>query len=378
MHKIGGNLMCQKKDPVTKKWWYEGKYTDENGNRKSYKKRGFRTKSEAKKAEHIFLEKLKTGQQKPESQRLKLYTIIDLYNKEAPYYVKASSLKSYKRFERDYIIPKFGNRLADTITTKEIEIWLNNILLNGYNGKTYSYSTIRNLWLHLSGIYTFAEKNDYVFKNPCRGIKLQKNPNEIARKNNAEDNYWEYDEYIKFINSVQDDYRKDLYEFMFYTGLRIGEFCALQWEDVNLESKTLRINKSLSHIVSKITSPKTETSYRTITLPNKIVEKLKIRYKYVSKIDGFNKKYFLFKDSTYISISTFSRWFQEDLANSDVKRITVHGLRHSHASFLLNNPDIPEGLIAERMGHTVDMLKSTYSHIYKAKRNMMTQYIDNL
>jgi integrase len=215
-------------------------------------------------------------------------------------------------------------------------------------------------------------------KNPCRGIKSQKNPNEIARKNNAEDNYWEYDEYIKFINSVQDDYRKDLYEFMFYTGLRIGEFCALQWEDVNLESKTLRINKSLSHIVSKITSPKTETSYRTITLPNKIVEKLKIRYKYVSKIDGFNKKYFLFKDSTYISISTFSRWFQEDLANSDVKRITVHGLRHSHASFLLNNPDIPEGLIAERMGHTVDMLKSTYSHIYKAKRNMMTQYIDNL
>ena len=50
---------------------------------------------------------------------------------------------------------------------------------------------------------------------------------------------------------------------------------------------------------------------------------------------------------------------------SCVKRITVHGLRHSHASYLLSNPTISELLIADRLGHSVEMLRSTYAHIYE-------------
>ena len=165
---------------------------------------------------------------------------------------------------------------------------------------------------------------------------------------------------------------------MFLTGLRIGEFCALQWRDVDLINNKLRISKSLSAITTRITSPKTPRSNRTIQLPNRLVEKLKKRYIIVSQLEEFNEDYYLYKDQTYISIATLRRWFNEDVEKSGVKRITVHGLRHSHASYLLSNPLISELLIADRLGHSVEMLRSTYAHIYEKSRKNLIDFIDEL
>ncbi len=61
-----------------------------------------------------------------------------------------------------------------------------------------------------------------------------------------------------------------------------------------------------------------------------------------------------------------------------LKKNTVHGLRHSHASYLLSNPLISELLIAERLGHSVEMLRSRYAHIYEKSRKNLVEYIDNL
>jgi len=63
-------------------------------------------------------------------------------------------------------------------------------------------------------------------------------------------------------------------------------------------------------------------------------------------------------------------------AGEDYKRITPHGLRHTHASHLLSNPLIPEQLIAERLGHTVEVLRKTYSHIYEKHRKNMVLYLE--
>lgn len=86
----------------------------------------------------------------------------------------------------------------------------------------------------------------------------------------------------------------DIYEFCFYTGLRIGEFCALQWKHIDLEKGTVTVDQSLSAITSKITSPKTGNSYRTIVIPKKIIDKLKLKYSYVSQIRDFNENWFVY------------------------------------------------------------------------------------
>ena len=63
---------------------------------------------------------------------------------------------------------------------------------------------------------------------------------------------------------------------------------------------------------------------------------------------------------------------------SGVKKITVHGLRHSHASYLLSNPMISELLIADRLGHSVEMLRNTYAHVYEKSRKNLIDFIDKL
>lgn len=109
-----------------------------------------------------------------------------------------------------------------------------------------------------------------------------------------------------------------------------------------------------------------------------MVEKLKKRYIIVSQQDGFNDDYYLYKDQSYISIATLRRWFNEDVEKSRVKKITVHGLRHSHAIYLLSNPMISELLIADRLGHCVEMLRNTYAHIYEKSRKNLIDFIDEL
>jgi len=97
--------MSVHKDKVTGKWYYTGKYKDLSGKRHDYKKRGFRTKSEAKQAEETFLQKTKGGYG-----RIKMNDLIELYQKESVTKLKESTLKQYKHFEEMSITPFFGKR----------------------------------------------------------------------------------------------------------------------------------------------------------------------------------------------------------------------------------------------------------------------------
>ena len=56
----------------------------------------------------------------------------------------------------------------------------------------------------------------------------------------------------------------------------------------------------------------------------------------------------------------------------------IRDSRHSHASYLLSNPMIPELLIAERLGHSVEMLRGTYAHVYEKSRKNLIDFIENL
>ena len=365
--------MSQHKDKATGKWYYTGKYKDLMGERHDYKKRGFDTKKKAKEAEEAFLIKIKGG-----SGRIKMKALIELYHTESASSIKQSTLKAYRRLEALSILPVFGDRYCDDIKTMEVKKWIESIFQDGIDGRRYSYSTTRNLLLHLSGLFTFAVDHEILAKNPCRKVKPPKDPNAVIEKQNSEINFWEVDEYKRFIATIDDIDRVDIYEFFFLTGVRIGELAALQWSDLNFDTSKLFITKAVSAITTTITTPKTTNSIRVIDMPKRLMKRLEARYERKKKTDGFTDSYFIFGDLRHASHATIRRWFNEDVAKSGVKKITVHGLRHSHASYLLSNPMVSELLVAERMGHTVEMLRSTYAHIYENRRSIMLDYIENL
>lgn len=92
--------MSVHKDEKTGKWYYTGKYRDLAGKRHDYKKRGFKTKKEAKAAEDAFLLKIKGGQG-----RIKMNALIELYHQEMKSAIKYSTLRMYEMIERLHIIP---------------------------------------------------------------------------------------------------------------------------------------------------------------------------------------------------------------------------------------------------------------------------------
>lgn len=365
--------MSVHKDEKTGKWYYTGKYRDLAGVRHDYKKRGFKTKKEAKEAEDAFLLKIKGGQG-----RIKMKDLIPLYHQEMASTIKHSTLCAYAMIERRHIIPYFGDKFIDSIKTIDITKWNKERALTGNKGGAYSQEYINNMYLHMSGLLTFAVNHKLLNDNPCKYAKPYKDPNKVNKEEDATENFWEVDEFNKFIVTVDNIDHKETYDTLFLTGLRIGELCALRWCDVDLENKKLSVKGSFSPILKTVTSPKTPTSYRTIDLPIRLVEELKERYDRKKKLDGFNDKYFVFGDIAPVYPGTFRYRFKHDLAKVDIKYITIHGLRHSHASYLLSNPMISESLVAERMGHSIDMLRKTYAHIYNKRRTALVDYIEKL
>ena len=180
------------------------------------------------------------------------------------------------------------------------------------------------------------------------------------------------DEFNKFLKTVEDKPDARLaFLTLYWTGMRIGELLALTYYDINLEEKTISINKSYQRLKGKdvITQPKTPKSIRVITMPDFLVEEFR---EYYSHLYGIMKNERLF---------CFTKWYMEhNLVNgikkSGVKRIRLHDLRHSHASMLVDMGVAPLE-IAERLGHKkVETTLNTYSHLYPSTQSRLAGLLE--
>lgn len=149
---------------------------------------------------------------------------------------------------------------------------------------------------------------------------------------------------------------------------------------MDLERKTLSINKNLTNKVIDrqflITTPKTSNSNRIIDLDDKLAELLKKHKEKEQKIIGFNNNMFVFGNVKYISATTFRRKLNYYIEISKSKKITIHGFRHSHASFLINL-ECDSREVAERLGDTVQIVEKTYYHMFSKKKKHTINMLNN-
>ena len=181
-------------------------------------------------------------------------------------------------------------------------------------------------------------------------------------------------EKVCFMNMcmIQDDKGNVLaFLLLYWTGMRIGELLALTYNDINLEEKTISINKSYQRLKGKdmITQPKTPKSIRVITMPDFLAEEFR---EYCSHLYGIMKKERLFR----FTKSHMEHCMATGIERSGVKRIRLHDLRHSHASMLVDMGVAPLE-IAERLGHEkVETTLNTYSHLYPSTQSKLAGLLD--
>ncbi|MFK8261411.1 site-specific integrase [Leuconostoc mesenteroides] len=150
-----------------------------------------------------------------------------------------------------------------------------------------------------------------------------------------------------------------------YSGARYSEVAALTRNDFNFTNNTININKSWQANDQNFKATKTKTSNRIIDLPP-VFMKLVRQW-------TFGKKY-AFESITGLppTNAAVNKQLRRYLKKNDSKLITFHGLRHTHASFLLSQ-DIAIQYVSERLGHAdVNITLSTYAHLLDKKRTLET------
>lgn len=347
------------------KWRYKVWYTDWTGERRQKKKESFNTQREAKEAEADFLNSKRTDID------ITFANLVKAYTENRAARVEATTLANKGHLIDTKILPYFGKMPLSKIDTNTVMRWQTELMnyRNPKTGKPYSPTYLRQIHNQLSAIFNFAVKFYGLTKNPARLC------GSMGKQNAEKFDFWTYDEFQQFIQTAKDDLSVwTTFNFFFYSGVRMGEFLALTLNDFDFEKNTVSINKSVAVIEGKQRAKKTKTekSKRTIALPSPIMDMVK---EYAEHRYGYNPDDRLFLSSK----TSLHRDMQQYCDISGIRKITIHELRHSHASHLIELGVSPL-TISERLGHEdIKTTLNTYSHLYPNKQSevaeMLTDFV---
>ena len=372
--------MAIKKDEKKGTWYAYGSYRDSLGKKHQYKKRGFKTKKDANKFDVLYKEQLKNP-----SSTMTLSKLFDIYLEYAKTGLKDST---YRRVltEQKWWVEKVGDIPIAKINSYSLQHVIDMSL------KKVRVKTMRQKLCTLKTAFDYAVKRNLASENPATKIVF---PKEIS-SDGGNIQFWTEEQFSKFISVVTDVTDSLIYNMLYMMGLRVNEAMCLQWKDIDLDNKRMSISKTTNQVARKqeqwFTSPKTKHSTRNISIPEALAIQLK-DYKERLKpeedwcVFGIDKPMsdhtVRYRFYSYIQIAN-KRLSEEQ----QIPKIRLHGLRHSHASYLINNmvsevngkriQTFTPYDIANRLGDDVNTLLSTYAHWFDANDSAITNMMDTL
>ena len=347
------------KDEKTGKWFAKFYYTNWQGIKKQKWKRGFATKKEALGFERDFLEKQSAN---PDMTFQNLY---EIYMEDMAARLKQSTLLTKKAVLQTHILPFFGSKPINEIKASDVRRWQAKLMSSPNN---YSQTYLKKISTELNSIINYAKRFYDLNTNPCGKAGT------IGKAKAEEMDYWTYDEYIAFREGVKDKSLSYIcFEVLYWTGMREGELLALSPADIDLDNKTISINRTYQRIEGKdvFTSPKTRKSKRKIPIPDFLCQELS---------DYIQSRYMLDADERLFPVtkSYLSHEMIRGCKNTGIKKIRIHDIRHSHASLLINH-GCDALMLADRLGHEkVSTTLNTYSHLFPHKQQELVHSLEAL
>lgn len=310
---------------------------------------------------------------------LEFLPLYNEYKENLKTTVKESSYMSMTQRMDKYVVPYFKDKKVNEITAADITQWQRKL-----NSLEHTLSTIYKTNIRTSFYHFFSYLNIYGIANPLALVKGFHRNKEQRRKMQI----WTEDEFKQFIAVVNDLRFRAVFMFLYLTGCRKGEALALTWDKINLNAKTAEIESTITKATDtsrkksegeklstlyRKTTPKTVNSYRTILLPDPLVECLR-----ELKANAAPSDFVFGNGSSIMPFNTLEHVFKKYITQSGVKPIRIHDLRHSHASLLINKGENSLStiyVIAARLGDTVSMVFETYGHLFP---NTQRELLDKL
>ena len=332
-----------------------------------------KTRETQKKAKLILEEKIakKLNEQKLSIVDMNLFTALDEWMSIYKQQVEDTTYHQANQFK----IKLTAYFPQDTLITRlTITDW-NNFLHDLAYNKNLANGTVKIHRSKMNAFLNYCIQKGYVEEISTSKIKFQLKKEENS---NIEEKFLEDDEYKAVIESLKNNKRlKLLFEWQYYTGMRIGEVLALRKSDIHITPD--RSYASVTGTYSQVSKKrkertKTKAGKREVDLPPKAVEIYHQACK-LSKID------FLFVSRmqnvyTLQSIDESLKLREEKLKLN--KHLTSHIFRHTHISKLAEL-GVPLHAIKERVGHeSSDITEKIYLHVTKNVRKSMVEKLDKL
>ena len=270
------------------------------------------------------------------------------YLKIASKQLKKQSFDSLQYNFNSHILPFFVGKKIDELKKIDFLNWKNSI----YDLK-FSNSYNNTLYVIFNQFLNFCVDFEITAVNYIKEIGNFKKKNEVNHID-----YYTLKEFKQFINGFDNEIYKQYFNLLFYTGLRPSEAMALKFSD--LQGNYLNIDKSIQRKGKRLLdSPKTASSIR----------KIKIDYKLKKDLLNLKKSYscndrdlFIFGGFKPLSPTTIDRYKFKACVKANIRPITQHQFRHSHATLLLNK-GVLINEISRRLGHSkVSITFDVYTH----------------
>lgn len=295
------------------------------------------------------------------------------------YEVRESTFANYTNLFLNNIIPCLGDIPCEQFNNKLIQMfayWCKD--KGGKDGKGISEHYIKDSLLLVKAVIRDGQDEgvfpDFAFKQ----IKIPKTLQiETQKQVYTEKEYQKIIDYIlKNISSKSVGILLGI-----YTGMRIGEICALQWKDINFEERIINVNKTIQRIYNPldeletskivITPGKTKNSIRQIPITNDIVQILKT----IKNEDSF---YILSNSKKPIEPRTYRKFYNKFMKETGVEPIKFHALRHTFASINIEN-GVDVKTISDILGHSdIAITLKTYTHTSQKAKEKAIQKFNNM
>ncbi|ODJ63620.1 site-specific integrase [Brochothrix thermosphacta] len=352
---------------------------EETGKRESVLRRGFATKKEANLALSRLLLEIEQGGLK-KNKKYKYHEVATMWLEQYKNTVKESTYAKTLFYFEKHILPVFGNLYINNITASTCQK-----AINKWHKKKYA---MYKLWFnYTSKIFEYAITLNIIDINPTVRVTIPKKMAIIQEDDYS--NFYNKEELQHFFKCLEADNRYmqlTLFRILAFSGIRVGEALALNWQDINFKESTIRINKTVSqgiHGKTLVQTPKTKTSIRTLSIDPQTISILKTwrkkqkEFYFMQGINTLKPTQLIFsnKNNTFLESRSIVYLMNSIVEKHNLKRITTHGLRHTHCSLLFESGANLQD-VKERLGHSdIQTTMNIYTHVTeKAKENTADKF----
>ncbi len=277
---------------------------------------------------------------------------------------RPSTQRSYESSFRVHILPTFGKLRLDQITSRKMEAFISDLVVN----KKLAKHSIETIVKEVRKMFNHAKKHKLVIENPAVGLS------ELYRQaptRNEDVNPLTADEVPVFLNAARDHAPGFYVLFLLaiHTGLRIGETCGLKWGDIDFNGRFLTVQRSIDRVHKKILRPKNGKN-RRVDISDELLEELTLlkrhrKEEYLGKGQNTIPDWvFVDREGDWLDADVIREGpFHRVLEKAGLRHMRLHDLRHSYASLLLT-AGTPIAYISEQMGHaSIQLTVNLYGHL---------------